>query len=254
MQFNINKVTNPIVFVFRWCGMWPKESNHLYRIYGILNMLICSFLFTLSMIIQLVAFTPVAQLSGTMYMALTELALCFKIINFLYRIRSMQQLKQTIENFELKTQAEQAYFNKKLKFVYILLIMDFIMTNAAHLFTVIKCILEPEYMLAFPAWYPLKWTDNFKDYFIVFIYQLIAMGITSNIQVVIGWYPNLMLCMISTQMEILSMRLSKIGHEIEHQKMDLTINRHKNQIKGQKQIETTETLKECVNTHYSILE
>lgn len=243
MQLMLRKVSEPIIKVFRLVGLWPeKEFHYLYWIYGLLNMSIFSFLFTTTMMIQLVAFTDLADLTETMYMSLTEFALSFKILNFLLRLRSMQGLLATVKNFRLHSNAEKEHYNKRLKLLYTLLMLDFSMTNVAHLFTVIKILLDPRRLLAFPAWFPFNWLDNTHNYIIAFIYELIGMGITSNIQVVIGMYSNLMFCMINTQFEILSMRLRNIGHEtVETQTIE-------------NKMEITEALKDCVKVHHEIIE
>lgn len=243
MQLMVKKVSEPVIKVFRVVGLWPeKEAYTLYWIYGLLNMSIFSFLFTTTMMIQLVFFTDLADLTETMYMALTEFALSFKILNFIMRLRSMQDLLETIKNFRLNSNAEKEHYNKRLKLLYTWLMLDFCMTNIAHLFTVIKVLLDPRRLLAFPAWFPFNWIDNTHNYIIAFIYELIGMGITSNIQVVIGMYANLMFCMISVQLEILSMRLRSIGHKTND---DLTIGN---------EMDSTEALKDCVKVHHEILE
>lgn len=243
MQSMLKKVSEPIIKVFRFVGLWPQnESETGYWIYGLLNMSIFSFLFTTAMMIQLVAFTNLPDLTETMYMALTEFALSFKILNFLIRLRSMQDLLETIKNFHLNSNAEKEHYNKRLKLLYTVLVIDFCMTNIAHLFTAIKVLIDPRRLLPFPAWFPFNWIDNRHNYIIAFIYESIAMGITSNIQVVIGMYSNLMLCMIGTQFEILSMRLRSIGHETAEI-----------QTIGNK-METTKALINCVKVHHEILE
>lgn len=263
MHMNLSKVSDPIIFVFRVVGMWPKDdSNPVYWIYGILGTSIFAFLFTISMVIQLVGFTAMDDLTDTMYMTLTELALCFKILNFLLRLRSMQKLFKTIKSFELRSMVEEAHFNKRLKFIYTLLMMDFVLTNFAHLTTQIKVLASPERIIGFPAWFPFDWINDTRNYIIIFVYQLISMTVTSNIQVVIGGYPNLLFCMISTQMEILSMRLSSIGHE----KTDLLMNKAVNQkiskdsqddntfyAVRKRETEITESLIDCFKTHREIL-
>lgn len=242
MQLMVEKVSEPIIKVFRFVGLWPeKEADTLYWIYGLLNMSIFSFCFSTTMMIQLVAFTDLADLTETMYMSLTEFVLSLKIVNFLLRLRSMQNLLEMIKKFRLNSNAEKEQYNKRLKLLYTLLIMDFCMTNVAHLFTVIKVLLDRRRLLTFPAWFPFNCIDNIHNYIIVFIYQLIGMGITSNIQVVIGMYSNLMFCIISAQFEILSMRLRSIGHETARTQ---TI---------EYKMETTEALKDCIKVHHEIL-
>lgn len=258
---SLKEVSGRMVIVFRSFGMWAsEESSIFYRIYGILLLSVFSILFTLSMLIQLVGFTNTSELTENSYMALTEFALSVKIINFYLRVRSMQSHLKIVQKFQLYSDDERAHFLKRLKFVFVLLMADFTLTNTAHLFIQIKTLLSSVKIFGFPAWFPFEWKENETNYWLGFAYQLVGMGITSNIQVVIQQYPSLMFCMVSTQMEILAMRLQNIGyqkaqtshgvHFIKTSKEEINSKHHS---EGHKE-NVSYSLKHCIKVHHDILE
>lgn len=274
----LKKISDRMLIVFRSVGMWPDaNSSMFYRVYGISLLAIFSMAFTCTMMIQLIGFTKREELTETSYMALTELALSVKIINFFLRVRSMQSHLVTVNQFKLYSDDERIHFVKRLKFVSVLLITDFLLTNTAHLSVQIKTILASERMLAFPAWHPfIQWENNAQNYWSIFVYQIIGMTITSNIQVVIQQYPryvtkrreyteavekyvnffSLMFCMVSTQMEILAMRLRNIGYDKSTMSCGEKSAKEGNVIKIRSKEEEkriSEALENCVKVHYSIL-
>lgn len=209
--------------------------------------------------IQLIVFTEVDDLAENAYMTLTELALSVKIVNFFLRSRSMQTHLRTVKHFQLCSHIEREYFSKRAKFVLHLLLIDTVLTNTAHLFIQLKTLVATERMLAFPAWQPLEWETNSRNYWLIFVYQLIAMIITSNIQVVIQQYPTLLFCMVSTQMEILCMRLRNMGYKnVQTNESSVTIDMDEiNVPKSDTSIENlnliSKNLKDCMKTHHEIL-
>lgn len=252
------KIRDRMVIVFRLCGMWPSEEwTIVYLMYSILLLSVFSMLFSLSMIIQLIAFSERDELTENSYMTLTEFALSVKIINFCFRSRYMKSHMDTVMNFKLHSDEERQHFLKRLKFSLNFLMFDFALTNTAHLTLQMKALSSAERMLAFPAWHPINWSENDTNYWSIFAYQLMAMHITCNIQVVIQEYPNFMFYMVSTQMEVLSMRLRNIGYKkvvvdkgIEFERMNTTVN----QLFPKEIVDISYTLKDCIKVHHETLE
>lgn len=208
-----------------------------------------SMLFTLTMLIQLVAFTKLENLMENSYMTLTKLGLCVKVINFLIRFRSMQAHVNTINEFELHTDAERTLFMKRTKFVFVVYMMDFYMTNMAHAAVLIQLLTSEDRQIAFPSWHPIDWQNDTRNYWIVVIYQFYGMVITTNIQVAIQQFPSLMFAMVSTQMEKLSMRLRNLGQRQIHDGTGTSTNISKGDLG-----KITTSLKDCISTHCETLE
>lgn len=243
----IKQATNRMVVVFRWVGLWPsKDSSIFYWMYGMFVLSTASFLFTFTMMFQLICFTKKEDLTENSFMALTELALFVKIVNFYYRYRSMQSHLDTINEFEFCTDAERKLFMKRLKFAYFVYMMDFIILNVSIVMTFAGAISAPDRKIAFPAWHPFDWENNTNNYVIVVLYQLCAMGISGNVQVVIQQYPSLMFYCISGQMEILSMRLRNMGHK--------ELSEESSQVDKENLENISQSLNKCIRTHHRILE
>lgn len=214
---NLSRVINPIIFVFNIIGLWPKEQGktHLYKLYGIIMFILFSLLVTISMIIELFLFTEMENLTDNMYMALTEFALLIKIINFYSRLDSMQHQLRIVQNFRLESVDEVKQFDRRLNFIFWILMLDFISTGLAVTNAMIKSLLSKsgEWLLLFPAWYPIDWRNDRKSFWMSFGHQYLALILTSNLNVAIEMYPNFLLFMISAEMEILGGRLNVLGYE-----------------------------------------
>lgn len=253
-----NKVASPMILVFRSFGMWPSEKPSIfYRIYGISLLSIFSFLFTLTMLIQLFFFTKMEELTENSYMTLTEFALCVKILNFYLRSRSMQSHLITLNKFELHNDAERQHMNKRLKFMFFLLMTDFALTNSSHVSALSKILIfTSKREFGFPAWQPLDWENNTRDYWLSFTFQLIAMTITSNTNVVIQQFPSLMFCAVSAQMEILSMRMRSIGHKKiqKNSRLGAKGDTVVNDVSQKESKQILQSLVESINLHHKILE
>lgn len=232
--------------VFYILGIWPKqEASIYYWIYGIVMVLIFFILLTMAMIIQLIGFTEMSNLTESMFMTLTEFSLMTKILNLYIHLRSIQQLLRSVEEFRLETVAEREYFNKRLKLIFFLLMIDFSITNLAHVLAIMKVLLDSSRNLTFPLWCPFDWKNNSQNYWLVSTYQLFAMGITSNTHVAIQWYTTFIFCMISTKTEILSMRLQNIGYSFDNETKSVDTE--------DKRIEIKKSLRDCIELHHRIL-
>lgn len=206
----------PTILSLRWCGLWLAKNHSIaYKVYGFLLIIAFSVLLTLPMLIQMIAFTDVSNLTDSMYMALTELALFIKIVNFYVYNDSMQQQMRTAQNFLLETYAEIKLFKAKMRFIYRITIVLFVSVNVAQFSTEIKTLATPGTLFLFPASYPASWLQGGAKYWLAYGHQTIGAIITSNLSAALEAFTCAMLIMVSTQMEILGMRLQSLGHVID---------------------------------------
>lgn len=244
MQPNTSKITTSLLFVFGVVGLWrPKWiSANVYKYYGIVIIFLFSFLLTLTMLINLIFLTDKSQLTDAMYMSFTEFALFLKICNFYWRNRSIQNLLALVKDFSLENADELKIYNKNIKTVFRIKLLNFVFTNLANFMLHARVLLSDEHLLTFPAWFPFDWQNNYRTYWCLFAYQLIGMILTSNLNVSIEMYPNFMFSMVSTQMKILNERLQNIGYTYD-QKVEKSHNQHRALL----------ALKGCIQTHQEIL-
>lgn len=253
MKTDTSRITTSLLIVFCIIGLWrPKWiSNNIYKYYSIIMIFVFSFLLTLTMLINLILLKDKEQLTDSMYMTLTELALFLKICNFHGHNRSIQSLLISVQNFQLETPQEIEIYQNKARFYFQILLMDFMFTNLSHVMIQLRALLSSEYIQPFPAWYPFDSGFSIRRYWLIYVHQLIGMTLTSNLNVSIELYPNFMLYMVSVQMEILCNRLRNIGHRSRK------IGCNKVNYANVDGIEDQETalvaLKKCVKTHQNIL-
>lgn len=241
----LNRVFNPILFILRAVGMWPTGDSYTagYKLYALLLILTFPTILTLTMLIQLVLFTEMAEASENMYMALTHLSFLFKIFNFVCRWQSMQSVHRTISNFELETVDEVKHFNGKMRNVYIVTVMFLTSSNIANVSTALKAIFSTENLLTYPAWYPGQWSNGGVKYLLVFVHQMIGACLSCNWHPAIEMYANIMLLSIGVQLDILGMRLHAIGYDVADNSLNTEMQR----------IQHLEKLINCIRLHRKIL-
>lgn len=244
----LKRVFTPIVFIFRVMGLWPTETNRIvYRIYGIMQLGIFSLLLTATMVIQLLAFTELDQITKTMYMTLAQLSLFLKVVNFYVRLNAMQEIVDETETFQLNSFAEVKLFNKRMRFIYRLVIALIVSCNIAHFSAEFKAIMTPEMLLPFPCWYPNSWFDGGFKYFLAYSHQSMGAFFTSNLNGAMEAFSGACLYMISVQMEILGSRLKCIGIDSDEIEASIGNDRIK---RRRKQFEHIE---QCIQIHQKIL-
>ena len=213
LELKTRGISRILVFFFFIFGLWwpKKRLATLYQVFGLIFQTVFSFLYTMFMLINLVMLTDMNKLANSMYMPLTELALFFKIANFFYRNRLMQGLLQTVNEFVLESDDEIELVKRKITGFFRVLIYYFICVNWAGLNADVSALAAKDPQLPFPAWYPVDWSHNRRDYWIAFTYQAIGMIISSNLNITIELFPIFMLFIISVKIDILGMRLQKLG-------------------------------------------
>lgn len=215
---HLDKASRYILVFLRVFGLWPsKNPSLIYTFYGQLIVLIFSLLYTLSMIIQLLNIEDMKNSTEALYMTLTEIALVIKILNYMFRVIEMQKILHSTEQFSLETDAEQIllqlYVDRYLKiiiFYYIAVL--YASTNAD-----VISALGHNNDLPYSAWYPyFDWKNNNRHFWILFVYQAIGMFITAMVNVSLELYAAMLMIMNSFQMEVLGMRLRKLGYTNEN--------------------------------------
>lgn len=246
-----------MIFVLRIVGLWPSENDSfIYKAHGYVMFGIFSVLLTLAMCLQMVAigFVQRKSLTDSMFMALTEIALIVKIVNFHLRIRAMQVMMKQLKSFQIETNAERNEFSKKLNFLVFIWIIYIMGANTACGSAYLKVYTSPEKILPFPAFYGFDHSSGGINYWIVYAHQVIGMTITSNLNVAIEMFPNILMYMCSIEMDILGMRLSSLGYNLnENDGENSTEERNVASLNQKnKQGQTLDRLKRCIRLHKQI--
>lgn len=204
--------------------MWPSDKPTLqYKAFGYIFLFIFSIIFTLSMVIQLFNIQDMKNSTEALYMTLTEVALAVKIVNFLRRINEFQQMLRAAQDFELVNDDElkllKIYVDRFFKMALFYYLAAFYAGCSADIAAAFGSVNE----LPFSAWYPFfDWKNSNLDFWILVVYQTAGMFVTSMINVTVELFASLLMFMTSFQMEVLGMRLSKLGYTPENIKKEQT--------------------------------
>lgn len=253
-KLNLNHVTYPSIFGLRFVGLWPSEHNSVvYNVYGYVMFAVFSIILTLAMCMQMFAFGFVEKesLTDSMFMALTEIALIIKFVNFRARIHSMQHLMKQVKSFHIESDAERNQFNEKLTLMIIIWFIYLMGANTAVGSSHVKAYSSLENILIFPAYYGFDHSNGGINYWIIYAHQTIGMFLTSNSNVCIEMFQNLLMYMCSVEMDILGMRLRSLGYDssIDDTNDERNVNA---MIRDNKQGKTLDRLKRCIRLHKQI--
>lgn len=207
--------TNPSRFIrqsYYWAGLWPSASPSLvYLVFGYVFQSVFFFCYTSFKCIYAFTTRNMEEIVLCSFVSLTEVALCVKVLNMHFRMRVIQQHLHEIHSFQLETTEEATLVDgrcrtlTKMLFAYIGLVM----VTGFFSYSVPFFLDEPT--LPYLGWYPLDWYHNRSLYWLVYSYQVAGMIIQSHILVCMEMYTVYMFVMLSSQFDILCMRLKKIG-------------------------------------------
>lgn len=207
--------TNPSLFIrlsFYWVGLWPSERpSLLYRCFANAFLAIFFLFYTSFKVIYAFTTTKMEEIVFCSFVSLTEVALCVKLLNMRYRMAIFQQHLNEMHAFKLESQEEVKLIDgrcrilTKMLFAYIGLVM------VTGVFSYLVPFFLDEPTLPYLAWYPLDWYHSRPIYWTVYAYQVTGMIIQSHTLVCMEMYMVYLFVILSTQFDILSMRLKKIG-------------------------------------------
>lgn len=207
-KLNTLKVTNILLFFFSIFGLWPTANKTFYKLFSAILLTVFSLAYTIFMIINLIAFTDMSELTDSMYMSLTEIALLLKIANFIFHHSTMHYLLATIQKFELETKTEIVLAKNRISGFFKLVIYYYCCVNWTATYIDVSALFVNEpIVLPYRGWYPIDWQYNRVSYWLVYMYQVIGMAITSNLNVTIELFPIFLLFTVSLEIEVLGLRL-----------------------------------------------
>lgn len=209
------KLYNFLASVLGLLGYWEpfgssKFIRVLHRLYGGF-IYIFVFIFTFFLLVSIFINSENEQLAKRLFMSTTKFAMLAKMIPLYFFNRRVQQIRHTIEQFHLKSAAEERkvenYVNNIAKVIYVYHAMPQIAITLWNF----EAILSSERKLAFSGWYPgVDWQHNDQQYHWVLAYQVIVISITGFINMAADSYFCFAMYMISIEYELLGERLSEL--------------------------------------------
>lgn len=209
----INKSARISIFVLRIFGMFPNaKSSRAYIQYGYFVILVFSLIYTFLMVCEMFRLHDWSS-TEAFYMTVTEVALVVKILNFRIKVNAMTEMMDSVYNFELESDDEVAllrfYATKLLQGT----IFYFVAVAYAQSSVEVAAALEEDTELPYPAWYPFfNWKNNRLHYWTLYAYQVLGMFITAYVNISLELFGAMLMSMNTFQMEILGMRLRKLGY------------------------------------------
>lgn len=211
---SLNEI-NPSRFIIAslfWVFLWPSEnSSMLYRICGYVFQGMFFLFYTFFKCVYAFTTTSMEEIVLCSFVSLTEVALFVKVLNMRYRMQLFQTHLRELHNFVLESEEELALILgrcrilTKMLFAYIGLVM----VTGVMSYSVPFFLEAPT--LPYLGWYPFDWYHNRQIYWLIYAYQVTGMIIQSHTLVCMEMYMVYLFVILSTQFDILSLRLKNVG-------------------------------------------
>lgn len=257
-----DKLVAPILRLtklLRFMGLWPSVASELsklsrfswlsYTMYTIIFQTVFTFAYVGFKCINFIYITDLTIVTRALFITLTELSLAIKIVNFYLRFNTMKQFLQSVREIQLIDDAEEAIFMKRLAFLKKIIVAFLITANMTGVFSYLSPVLVAEPMLPYPGWYPLDWMTSRRNYWIVYVYQVLGMFFQIQALVIIEVYFIYLMVVVSTQIELLSKRLHGIGNSVKEQ---MGIEKDAGNVLSNELAERT--LIDCIKVHKKVLQ
>lgn len=205
-----------LVFYFFICGLWSKFQPNtivstLYYTLSYTGHFTLSFCYTGFMVVGLLFISDVNQITLSICVTFTCVAYVAKILNFYWHNTGMKNCFKSVNDFVLETEHETEFLQNRMEPFQKLALFYYILPNVCGITAYLKPLFAAKTELPFLGWYPLDWKNNSTDYWITYIYQVVGILIEINLNVTMELFPSYLMYMLSTQMDILGMRLERIS-------------------------------------------
>lgn len=174
-------------------GLWPNTSNKLYlRLYWVYSYclhFLVSVTYAVFTSINILILDDMNEIIVAIYPTLTIVAYFFKLLNYYYykdgfiRCLSMMYDIQKSNNTNENRLAE-----RKLKYITILTLFFFVIGQFTIFVASIRPLLSEIPLLPLPSWYPVDWKQSRRNFWIVYVHEVIGAIIMVNVSVGIDGY------------------------------------------------------------------
>lgn len=239
MEIGTSKELERMKLILCLTGLWPnKWTGWKLRAYNFYSIFMVFFLFVydLAFCIYIIFLKDINEVTYSLCMTLTVVALFGKVVNFKINVNGIQNLLSLVDKFQLESLNEAAFVTKKLSPFNKLLVTYFFLANMASVSSYVGAILSGKVRLPFLAWYPFDWETNNFIYVPLFLYQAFGMTIQSNLNVTMDLFSGYLMYIGSVKFEILGRRFENLNQVLD----------------GKKKIVSMEALLKCVKTYQQI--
>lgn len=218
-SFYIKRTTTFLSSYLFLLGLWkpykkPAWIQIVYSTYSTIFLTIFSIIYTASLVCDIFYITDFNYLANRLFMSLTELALVFKVVNFYFNTRDLQEILHGIKEYRIKSIEEENTINFREKIFRYTMGVYYTFPNLTCITLSIVPLYNGAKGLVFSACTPgFDWKCNRQDYWAVYIYQAVGIMLTGNLNVTIDTYHYYLLHMFSAHINIYGHRLSSIKVE-----------------------------------------
>lgn len=210
------KLSKVCVFLFGVFGLWSKYkaktmASIMYYVYALTMHLTFSFFYTGFMVASVIFISSVNEITFFICVNFTFIAYLVKMVNFVWNEAGMKQCLKIVSNFELENEYESEFLEGRMDPFQRLAKCYYIVPNLCGLTAYLKPLFAHETELPVMGLYPLDWKNNSMDYWIIYVYQVVAIFIEINVNITIELFPSYLMYMLSIQMEILGKRIEDIS-------------------------------------------
>lgn len=213
--FELRQPVHRLTRFLHFIGLWPNGSERwkcFYTAYAVVFQLIFTVAYDTFKCMSFLQPIDLNVITRAMFICLTELSLAVKIANFGIRMSTMQQLLADIEHgIRARDERERQTYASALTFLSNVIMWFFVTANTTGIFSYVSPMLMTERMLPYPGWYPwLNWQQSHRDYWLVWLYQVMGMFFQIQMLVIIEVYFIYLMVIASAQLQLLGDRMERI--------------------------------------------
>lgn len=201
--------------IFRIFGLWFSTDSRIYKIYALILHITFTVIFTVFMLMNLILVTNIREATHAFYMTFTIISMFTRVMCFLWHNSRIRLCLEPIHDFDIQTIDEAKLLERKLNSFMNLVIVFYVACIAVLIMAFVQVLFMTEPKLPFPSYYPLDWQHNRLDYWIVYFYQVGCLITGLNTNVGIQLFSCYLMHMLRFWMEVLGMRLVKLGSNVK---------------------------------------
>lgn len=211
---------------------WKKVA---YAIHVFVYQLLLGVYYPISLLLGVLFLETIQEVLENIAVTFTELILsvkCFLIWFHHERLYKIAQISRELDKKARLKPDEQAILNNYLAAYRRYLRIYFVSYSTVDVFAGISILMYSEKRLFYPAYLPFNWKANDFLFLIAICYQYFAWSLQVYENLFVDTFAGIVIHLLSSHLEVLSLRISKIGHEGEspdesHAKLKEAIKDHK---------------------------